>query len=76
MDYTEIKLPIIFKHSKKYNINKGHTFTLHDYLNNLAVLSIFESESDDNNSKYISTIIKKKSSTITDQKHTETFITL
>ncbi|HGJ5891045.1 MAG TPA: LuxR C-terminal-related transcriptional regulator [Arsenophonus apicola] len=60
MDYSEIKLPIIFKHSKKYNINKGHTFILHDYLNNLAVLSIFESESDDNNSKNIINNHKEK----------------
>ncbi|WGL98865.1 LuxR C-terminal-related transcriptional regulator [Arsenophonus sp. aPb] len=52
MIYSEMKLPKIFKQSKKYNINKGHTFVLHDYLTNLAVLSIFETGLDDNN-KYI-----------------------
>ncbi|QBY45131.1 LuxR C-terminal-related transcriptional regulator [Arsenophonus nasoniae] len=59
MIYSEMKLPKIFKHSKKYNINKGHTFVLHDYLTNLAVLSIFETGSDDNN-KYTINSNKEK----------------
>ncbi|MFS1539223.1 MAG: autoinducer binding domain-containing protein [Candidatus Phlomobacter fragariae] len=60
MIYSEMKLPKIFKQSKKYNINKGHTFTLHDYKNNMAVLSLFETGSDDNNIKYITNNNKEK----------------
>lgn len=60
MIFSEIKLPKIFKQSKKYNINTGHTFILHDYLNNLAVLSIFETGSNDNDSKYIINNNKEK----------------
>ncbi|WP_032116573.1 autoinducer binding domain-containing protein [Candidatus Arsenophonus nilaparvatae] len=48
MIYSEMKLPKIFKKSEKYNIKKGHTFILHDYNDNLAVLSIFHTKSDNN----------------------------
>ncbi|WP_063657882.1 helix-turn-helix transcriptional regulator [Candidatus Arsenophonus triatominarum] len=48
MIYSEMALPKIFKKAEKYNIKKGHTFTLHDYNANLAVLSIFHTKSDNN----------------------------
>lgn len=48
MIYSEMKLLKIFKKPEKYNIKKGHTFILHDYNDNLAVLSIFHTKSDNN----------------------------
>ncbi|WP_130835817.1 helix-turn-helix transcriptional regulator [[Erwinia] mediterraneensis] len=39
------KLPKIFAAGEKHNIESGHTFVLHDYKNNLAVLSLIAYES-------------------------------
>lgn len=38
-------LPRIFRESGKHNIVSGHTFVLHDYLGNLALLSIMQNKS-------------------------------
>lgn len=37
---SSYKLPKIFDAGQKHNIESGHTFVLHDYKNNLAVLSL------------------------------------
>lgn len=34
-------LPKVMLHAQEYDINSGHTFVLHDYQNNLVLLSIF-----------------------------------
>lgn len=42
---SSYKLPKIFDAGQKHNIESGHTFVLHDYKNNLAVLSLIAYES-------------------------------
>jgi len=37
---TGYMLPRIFNESSRHNIIQGHTFPLHDYMNNLAILSL------------------------------------
>ncbi|QHM72371.1 helix-turn-helix transcriptional regulator [Mixta intestinalis] len=41
---TEVNFSKIFNLSKNYKIANGHTFILHDYYNNLALLSILMNE--------------------------------
>lgn len=38
---SKLVLPKVMLHAKEYLINSGHTFIIHDYKNNLALLSIF-----------------------------------
>lgn len=41
---SSLKLSKIFSYSKKYNVLNGYTFPLHDYNNNLAMLSFMMDE--------------------------------
>ncbi|OON37010.1 autoinducer response regulator [Izhakiella australiensis] len=39
---SKLALPRVMLHAKKYDINSGHTFILHDHKNNLVLLSVFD----------------------------------
>ena len=55
---AQFKLPMIYRMGKDYNIKNGCTFTLHDYKNNLALLSIVMGENCDETTK--NTIINER----------------
>ncbi|WP_174891156.1 helix-turn-helix transcriptional regulator [Candidatus Williamhamiltonella defendens] len=39
---SKLALPKVLDQAKTYDISRGHTFVLHDYKQNLAILSIFD----------------------------------
>lgn len=41
---SRLVLPKVMLHAKEYHINSGHTFILHDYKNNLVLLSLFSKD--------------------------------
>ncbi|MBP2197365.1 helix-turn-helix transcriptional regulator [Pantoea cypripedii] len=41
---SKLALPKVMLHAKEYDINNGHTYIIHDYKNNLALLSIFNDQ--------------------------------
>lgn len=42
---SKLSLPKVMRHAQEYHINSGHTFILHDYRNNLVLLSLFNDAS-------------------------------